>query len=130
MDTNMIIAIVSAAIGTGGISAILSTWINRSKVKADAKLTEVQANEYIQKQLKDLSDNHKKEADEYRAKNKELDDRLSALTDQINKLMSWIVTDNNTYRTWLENELRKFKPDIVFPKCKLPPGFDDVEEKE
>jgi predicted nuclease with TOPRIM domain len=82
-------------------------------------------NEYIRTQLKELSDTHRQESDELRKQNRELNAKITELNDKINQLMTWVVVDNNSYRTWLENELLKLKPDIEFPKCRPAPGFTD-----
>ena len=132
--TELIIAIISAVLGSGGIATAIVSFLSIRKYRAEAALIEQQAenarkeseqklNEYISTQLKELSETHKKESEELRKQNKELSERVTVLTDRINQMMHWIVGDNNAYRTWLESELRKLRPDIKFPKCKPAPGF-------
>lgn len=137
METaTLIVTIISAIVGTGGIASIIIALFSIRKYKAEALQIEQQTemarreseqkmNEYIRAQLKELSDTHKKESDELRKQNKELSDEIVNLNNKVNQLMSWIVGENLTYRSWLENELRKLKPDIKFPKCQPAPGFTD-----
>lgn len=135
MDGNMIVAIVTTIIGSGGIASLITSILSSRKYRAEARSLEQQievarkeseqkTNEYIRSQLKELSETHKKESDDLRNQNKELFDKIASLHDQINELMTWIVVDNNSYRTWLENELRKLNPTIEFPRCRPAPGFD------
>lgn len=130
------ITIISAVLGTGGIASTIVALFSIRKYKAEAKILEQQAeasrleteqkmNEYIRTQLKELSETYKTESDDLRKQNRELNDKITTLNDRLNQVLNWIVTDNNAYRTWLENELLKLKPDIEFPKCKPAPGFSD-----
>lgn len=132
--TQVVIAIITSIVGSGGIAAAITAFLSAKKYKAEADMIEQQSesarteseqkmNEYIRSQLKELSETHKQESDELRRQNRELSDRISDLNDKINQLMTWVVVDNNSYRNWLENELRKLKPDIEFPKCRPAPGF-------
>ena len=137
MNANEILTIITTVIGSGGIASLITALLSSKKYKAEAKSLEQQievarkeseqkTNEYIRSQLKELSDTHKKESDELRKQNKELSDKIASLNDHINQLMTWIVVDNNSYRTWLENELRKLNPSIQFPRCRPAPGFSTV----
>lgn len=132
----LITTIVSMIIGSGGVAAAITALVSMKKYKAEARLIEQQAeasrleaeqktHEYIRTQLRELSETHKAESDELRKQNRELSEQIAVLNDRINQLMTWVVVDNNTYRNWLENELKKVKPDIEFPKCRPAPGFDD-----
>lgn len=134
--TSLVIAIISAVLGTGGIGAAIVSLFSIRKYKAEALVLEQQVvtsrqeseqkiNEYIRTQLKELSETHRHESDELRKQNNELNEKIAVLNDRINQLMKWIVVDNNTYRTWLENELIKLEPNIKFPKCKPAPGFSE-----
>lgn len=137
-----IIALVAAIIGSGGIATVLTSILSARKYKAEAKVIEADAEErtkksereymdYIHSQLKEITETHKQESEELRAMNKELNDKVSALKNELDVLISWIITDNNAYRTWLENELRKRDPELKFPMCKEPPiyphGFDEIK---
>lgn len=132
----VILAIITSLIGTGGIASLIIALFSIRKYKAEAKVLEQQVeseknetqqkvNEYIRQQLKELSETHKQESDELRRQNKELNEKLCILNERINQLMTWVVTDNNIYRTWLENELKKRDPDIEFPRCRPAPGFEE-----
>lgn len=134
--TAIVVSIISAIIGTGGIGAAIVAIFSIRKYKAEALVLEQQVessrseseqkiNEYIRTQLKELSDTHRHESDELRKQNNELNEKIAVLNDRINQLMNWIVVDNNTYRTWLENELLKLEPNIKFPKCRPAPGFSE-----
>jgi uncharacterized protein HemX len=150
--TEIVVMIISALFGTGGITTIIVALLSFRKYKAEAKLIEQQAedaqkeserktNEYITNQLKELTDRHVSESEKYRnkietltAQNEkkidELKDQIAKLSQRVNQLMNWIIVDNNAYRTWLECELRKLKPDIKFPKCRPIPGFEDHSPEE
>lgn len=145
--TETIVMIISALFGTGGLTTIIVALLSFRKYKAEARLLEQQAldaqkeserkaNEYITNQLKELTERHAQESEKYRTKIEELttqnENKINALSDQIvklstrvNQLMNWIIVDNNAYRSWLECELRKVKPDLKFPKCRPVPGFED-----
>lgn len=145
--TEIIVMIISAVFGTGGITTIIVALLSFRKYKAEARLIEQQAldaqkeserksNEYITSQLKALTERHAEESEKYRqkieamsqlneAKIKELSEQITSLSKRVNQLMNWIIVDNNAYRSWLECELRKSKPDIKFPKCRPVPGFED-----
>ena len=145
--TEIFVMIVSALFGTGGLTTIIVALLSFRKYKAEARLLEQQAldaqkeserkaNEYITNQLKELTERHAQESEKYRKKIEELttqnENKINALSDQItklstrvNQLMNWIIVDNNAYRSWLECELRKVKPDLKFPKCRPVPGFED-----
>ena len=150
--TEIVVMIISALFGTGGITTIIVALLSFRKYKAEAKLIEQQAmdaqkeserktNEYVTNQLKELADRHAAESEKYRnkietltAQNEkkidELKDQIAKLSQRVNQLMNWIIVDNNAYRTWLECELRKLKPDIKFPKCRPIPGFEDRSPDE
>lgn len=139
--TELILAIVSTVVGSGGIASAIVALLSVRKYKAEARIleqqvdtnrqeTEQKVNEYIRTQLKELSDTHRAESDELRKQNRELGDKITVLNNRINQLMNWIIVDNNAYRSWLENELLKLKPDIGFPKCKPTPGFIDDSESD
>ena len=145
--TEIFVMIISALFGTGGLTTIIVALLSFRKYNAEARLLEQQAidaqkeserkaNEYITNQLKELTDRHAQESEKYRTKIEELttqnENKINALSDQItklstrvNQLMNWIIVDNNAYRSWLECELRKVKPDLKFPKCRPVPGFED-----
>jgi hypothetical protein len=130
-----IATVLIAVLGSGGLCSIITAIFSRRKYKAEASLIEVEAEEkrktaereymnYIHGQFKEITETYKRESEELRTMNSELNDRVRSLENRINKLMEWIINDDGSYRTWLENELRKYDPDIEFPKCKPTHSFD------
>lgn len=130
-----IATVIIAILGSGGLCSIITSIFSRRKYKAEASLIEVEAEEkrkaaereymnYIHGQFKEITETYKRESEDLRAMNRELNDRVRSLENRINKLMEWIINDDGSYRTWLENELRKYDPDIEFPKCKPAPSFN------
>lgn len=137
-----VVALVVAIVGSGGISAVITSLLSARKYKAEARSIEADIEErskkaereymdYIHTQLKEITETHKHESDELRRMNKELNDKVSALKNELDILISWIITDNNAYRTWLESELHKRDPELKFPMCKEPPilnhGFGEFK---
>lgn len=133
MDTT---AILISVLGSGGLCSIITALLSRRKFKAEASIIEAEAEEkrkksereymdYIHTQFKEITETYKQQAEEQRQVNIELSERVHTLENRINKLMEWVINDDGSYRTWLENELKKHDPDIEFPKCKPAPGFDD-----
>lgn len=128
-----IVAIIVAVVGSGGISAIITSLMSARKYKAEAtsmeqkseierRQMEQEMSERLHQQFAELADRNKKEYEEQRAQNKLLEEEINKLNIRINELMNWIMTENASYRTYLEDELRKLKPDFVFPKTKPMPG--------
>ena len=132
-----IITLLIAVLGSGGLCSLVTAFMSRRKYKAEAAMVEADVEEkrkaaerehmeYINKQLKDITETHKREAEESRALNRELNKRVGELESRLNKLMEWIVIDNNTHISWLETELKKYNPDVVIPPCRPAPGFEDL----
>ena len=137
-NTQLIVTIIAAILGSGGITGAIVAILSARKYKAEARLLEQQAetarqesehkmNEYIASQLKELAETHKKESEELRRQNKELSDRVNVLTARLNLLMNWIVGDNNRYVTWLESKVHSYDPEVIFPPYKPAPGINDDE---
>ena len=137
METSTIVTIIVAILGSGGLSALITSLVNAKvsakKGSADADKAEQEAiglhvkNEitsvdYISQQLQTITENARKESDILRARNDELNNRINELNNKLQVVMTWIITDNQQYRQWLETELIKLKPDIIFPKCPPPPS--------
>lgn len=137
-----VITLLIAVLGSGGLCSIITALFSRRKYKAEAALIEADAEEkrqkaereymdYIHSQFKEITETHKKEAEETREHNKELTKRVNDLETTVNKLMNWIVVDNNKRVTWLETELRKRDPDIEFPPFTPPPiDIDSIRSIE
>lgn len=142
MDTSQaIITIISTILGTGGITAILTSIFSAKKYKAEAlrieqdteqerQESEQRMNDSIRQQIMELSEIHRKESDVLRKQNKILSDQIKDLNMKIQDLMEWIAYDNSKYRAWLETELVKLKSDIVFPECRPAPKFVNDAAKE
>lgn len=135
-----IVTLITAFIGGGGISAVITARVAAKKQDADNRHTdqeteglriqnEITEMDYINKRLQEISEISKKEADELRRKNEALNDKISELNHKMQSLMEWIVTDNYKYRSWLENELKQVNPDVQFPETTKPPAvFDPPKE--
>lgn len=124
--------ILVSVLGAGGLSGTLVAIFSRRKYKLEAlkleqdlKDSREEANrksiDYIQQKMTDIAKKYEEECDALRKRNEELDSKISDLSNRLQTLMEWVVVDNNQYRSWLENELRKLNPDITFPTCKPAP---------
>jgi len=135
MNTTLISSIIVAALGSGGISAIITAILSRHKYESEAAKTESEAAkikseadavvkqtditgiDYINRKLQEITEQSNKEATELRNRNDELTERINNLNDRLQVVMSWIVDDNQHYRQWLETKLIELDPSIEFPKC-------------
>lgn len=136
-----IATVLIAVLGSGGLCSIITAFFSRRKYKAEASIIEAEAEEkrqksereymdYIHIQFKEITETYKQQAEEQRKVNSELSERVQTLETRINKLMEWVINDDGSYRTWLENELKKYDPDIEFPKCKPAPGFEEYNSSD
>ena len=136
---NDIISLCIAVLGSGGLCSVVTALMSKRKYRAEATLLETEAEEkrktiereymsYIHDQFKDITETHKREAEESRAQNRILTARVNELESRINKLMEWIVVDNNSRVTWLESELRKYNPSVIIPPCRPAPGFESWDD--
>lgn len=139
MNTTLISSIIVAALGSGGISAIITAILSRHKCESEAAKTESEAAkikseadavvkqtditgiDYINRKLQEITEQSNKEATELRNRNDELNERINILNDRLQVVMNWIVDDNQHYRQWLETKLIELDPSIEFPKCAPPP---------
>ena len=136
-----LVTLITAFIGGGGISAVITARVAAKKQDADNRHTdqeteglriqnEITEMDYINKRLQEISEISKKEADELRKKNEALNDKISELNHKMQSLMEWIVTDNYKYRSWLENELKQVNPDVQFPETTKPPAVFEIHDKD
>lgn len=136
-----LVTLITAFIGGGGISAVITARVAAKKQDADNRHTdqeteglriqnEITEMDYINKRLQEISEISKKEADELRKKNEALNDKISELNHKMQSLMEWIVTDNYKYRSWLENELKQVNPDVQFPETTKPPAVFEIKDKD
>src|SRR5574344_2335840 len=144
MNTTLISSIIVAALGSGGISAIITAILSRHKYESEAAKTESEAAkikseadavvkqtditgiDYINRKLQEITEQSNKEATELRNRNDELNERINNLNDRLQVVMSWIVDDNQHYRQWLETKLIELDPSIEFPKCAPPPKVFNI----
>lgn len=130
-----VVEIIIAILGSGGIATVITSVLSARKYKAESnameqetekarKLFEHEMNEKLHRQFAELAEIHKKEAEYQREQTKILEKQISGLKSQVTKLMSWIMTEDASYRTFLENEILRHNPDFVFPKLKPIPGMD------
>ena len=136
-----LVTLITAFIGGGGISAVITARVSAKKQDADNRHTdqeteglriqnEITEMDYINKRLQEISEISKKEADELRKKNEALNDKISELNHKMQSLMEWIVTDNYKYRSWLENELKQVNPDVQFPETTKPPAVFEIKHED
>lgn len=137
MEISEVFAFITAIIGSGGISALITARITAKKADAENRHTdqeteglriqnEITEMDYINKRLQEISEINRKEADELRIKNEALNDKISELNQKMQSLMQWVVCDNYQYRSWLENKLRTLDPNIDFPETSKPPSIFGV----
>ena len=137
MDNN-ITSIIIAVLGSGSLASVLTVILSARKYKAEARTLEEQAHssrmqmeqemtERIHQQFADLAERFKKDSEEQRVQNKKLEKQVSQLNKHVNTLTNWIMTENASYRAYLENEIRKTNPDFVFPKTKPVPEWNETD---
>ena len=133
--------IIISVLGAGGLSGTLVAIFSRRKYQMEAKKLEQDLREsreeanrksidYIQQKMADIAKKYEEECDALRHRNEELDSKISDLSSRLQVLMEWVVVDNNRYRSWLENELRKLNPDISFPHCSPAPIKTNSQPEE
>ena len=135
MSGETIGAIVVAILGSGGLASVITSLLSARKYKAEAnqmeqendkarRLFEQEMNEKIHNQFAELAEIHKREAETQREQSRVLEKEVADLKKQVVLLMSWIMTEDASYRLFLENKIRETEPDFVFPKLKPIPGMD------
>jgi uncharacterized protein HemX len=135
MNGETIAAIIIAILGSGGLGAVITSILSARKYKAEADQMEQEnekarrsfeqdMNEKLNKQFAELAEIHKNEAETQREQSKILEKEVADLKKQVVLLMSWIMTEDASYRLFLENKIRETEPDFVFPKLKPIPGMD------
>ena len=133
-----ITTLIIAVIGSGGLSALLTAVFSARKFKAEAssveqqteanrKIMEHEVSERLHKHFVELAERYKTESEEQRAQTKELEKQVSILNHRLNQLMLWIMTDDASYKSKLEDEIRRTNPDFVFPDIKPIPGWDKCD---
>lgn len=137
MDASTLIAVLGAILGTGGITAVITSILSARKYRAEAakieQETEQRTHEYIRSQIIELSETHKRESEELRRQNKDLNNKINELNDKLRELMIWVVNENYAHISFLKDKIREFDPDFVFPEmkpCPNPWKHDDAEFKQ
>lgn len=132
MDATTIVAIITAIIGTGGLSAFITSILSARKYKFEAQKIEqetesikVQNMEIIHKRLQDIAESQNQELAKLIKRNDELNHKIEELNDKLQTIMEWVVYDDQQYRQWLESRLIELDPQIEFPKCTPPPKIFD-----
>lgn len=132
MDNTTVIAIITAVFGSSGLSAIITGWLTHRKYKIDAiktaeecsqikSKTQLDEMKFINDRIQDINNKYRQESDVLTKRNDEMSKRVSELNNKLQTLIEWIMYDNQQYRQWLETELMKVRPDVVFPECTPPP---------
>lgn len=135
-----IVTIALAIIGSGTLSALLTGMLNSCKNKSEAnKLateseqikshTQLDEIEFINKRLQEISEKARLESDELTKRNTELAEKVTDLNNKLQLIMEWVIYDNQRYRQWLEIELHKVNPTLLFPECPPPPKIFQKDEK-
>lgn len=125
MEPNTWIAIIGAVLGSGGITALVTTFLSARKYRAEANQIEQESrkemDKYVNDKLKEVTEMYIKETKELKESNENLNKQINELQSKLQEIMSWVIYDNQNYRLWLETELRKVNPMIEFPRCSAPP---------
>ncbi len=137
MDASTLVAVLGAILGTGGITAVITSILSARKYRAEAakieQETEQRTHEYIRSQIIELSETHKRESEELRRQNKDLNNKINELNDKLRELMIWVMNENYAHISFLKDKIREFDPDFVFPEmkpCPNPWKHDDAEFKQ
>lgn len=118
----LIVAILSTSAVSGCAVAIVEHFLNRRKISTDIHRADIESMQLVQNSMRE-------ELTDTRSELKEVREKLSQLNTKLIAVMDWIVTDNAAYRTWLENKVREFDPDVVFPTCNPCPYTSETENK-
>lgn len=137
----IVIAIIVAIVGSGGVSAIITSLLSAKKFSSESRKMDVEADclnneekradmEYLSKRLREISEAHSEDSMKLRQRNDELSRQINDLNNKLQKLMEWIIYDNSRYVSWLEARLKEHDPNVVFPECPPPPKIftDGAEE--
>lgn len=121
----IILAIVTLVVGSGGIGSAITIIINRRKVVSDSRSTDVHTNidqfTAITEKLKVMADDADARAERARQVNDELISKINELNVKLSQLTMWVIGDNMQYRTALETALKQLNPDFSFPYVSDPP---------
>ncbi len=123
--SEIILAIVTLVIGSGGIGSLITIIVNRRKVASDSRATDVHTDidqfQAITEKLKIMADDADARAEKARQVNDELISKINELNVKLSQLTMWVIGDNMQYRSALETALKQFNPDFSFPYVSDPP---------
>ena len=120
MDSATLVTLIVAVLGTGGLSAIVTSYFNGRKVRAEIEQSNTA---YINKKLQEISESYQQQTKELQLDNESLSDKINDLNNRLQILMEWVMYDNQQYRQWLENKIHELDPEITLPPCKPPPNI-------
>ena len=123
--SEIVLAIVTLVIGSGGIGSLITIIINRRKVASDSRATDVHTDidqfQAITEKLKIMADDADARAEKARQVNDELISKINELNVKLSQLTMWVIGDNMQYRSALETALKQLNPDFTFPYVSDPP---------
>ena len=134
-----IITIALAIVGSSALSALVTGLLSSCKCKSESNKIATEADqikshtqldeiEFINKRLQEISEKARLESDELTKRNTELAEKVTDLNNKLQLIMEWVIYDNQKYRQWLETELRKVNPTLIFPECPPPPKIFQRDE--
>lgn len=132
MDITNVVTILTLVLGSGGISALVTSLLNNRRIKSEALKIENEAEsirrqnnitdmDFVNRKLQEVSDKTYMQSQQLQKDNEKLGAKINELNNKLQLLMEWIMYDNQNYRTWLETKLLELDPDIKIPKCAPPP---------
>lgn len=139
MTVELVVAIIVAILGSGGISALISTLITAKKTNAESDKIDTESEcllneekradiDFISSRLHEISKAQNEDSTKLRQRNDELSRQIDELNNKLQALMEWIIYDNHRYVSWLEARLKEHDPEIVFPECPPPPKIFNTTE--
>lgn len=139
MTVELVVAIIVAILGSGGISALISTLITAKKTNAESDKIDAESEclineekradiDFISSRLHEISQAQNEDSTKLRQRNDELSRQIDELNNKLQALMEWIIYDNHKYVSWLEARLKEHDPEIEFPECSPPPKIFNTTE--
>lgn len=137
----IIITIITAIFGSSGLSAIITAILSARKFRSEADRVreetqsirvqnDIAGIDYINKKLQEITEQSNHQSNVLRARNDELNERITELNYKLQAIMNWVMEDNQQYRMWLETRLKELDPDIEFPHCSAPPNVFGREHEQ
>ena len=137
----IIITIITAIFGSSGLSAIITAILSARKFRSEADRVreetqsirvqnDIAGIDYINKKLQEITEQSDHQSNVLRARNDELNERITELNYKLQAIMNWVMEDNQQYRMWLETRLNELDPDLAFPHCSAPPNVFGREHEQ